>query len=355
MKIALCIKSKSYMTAFEKKMETALLKFKKNNFIFVLLACAISSNLCAYYDEIIEDKEDAELWHVKQDLLYWRVDEEGLSYTNKPSDIRVTDDFTETSLVDPDFEWDFGFRVVGAYTPRCSNWTYSLSWASIENKATGFREVDSDFEGIFPVWSMSPDTLVGDFASSADMHWHVRSNIFDLDAQYTFCWMKNLNLIPVIGIRFASLHQKLHVTYSGGTFFSGDDENFARNRFDGIGPRFGTGANYDLCHGFSLHGLAAVAPMYGRFSTTHREFYLDAERFDHSDHFNSLAVVFDYQIGIEWKTKLPDSKQEISLAAYWEGHIFYNQNRMFRGEHGFFKKDRNLTLEGLTLSASLCF
>lgn len=298
-------------------------------------------------------------WHFKKELLWWTADEDGLEFATRHSDVLTTNDFRTKHLHDPDFHWEYGFRLQGGYTPACSLWTFSLSWANITNKATGTLSGNSgapDFEGIFPIWSMSPNTLIGDYTSTAKLHWHLTTNIIDLDAEYgNFCFWNRLNLVPQVGLRCAILHQKLRVKYEGGTFFSGVDDNVMRNRFIGFGPRFGGSGSYYLFKGISLQGLIAGTPMYGHFYTSHREFYLENKQFTDSHTLNRFVMSFDYKIGVQWQGKTLDCWPDVILAAGWEGHTFYRQNQMERGDYGFFKKDRDLTLEGWTFSASFCF
>lgn len=307
--------------------------------------------------ESCEDKCEC-AWHFQQEILFWTAYEDGLQFTNKPSDVLTTSDFTTTRTVDPSFNWEYGTRLKFGYTVPCTPWTFYLSWTYMPSKATGNKSVNSDspdFEGFFPIWSMSPDTLPGDYVSSASSRWHLHTNIIDLDSQYSLCFCDRLTVSPLFGLRCAILHQKLHVKYTGGSFFNGFDDNSMRNRFTGGGPRFGITGNYYLCRGFSIVGLAAITPMYGHYDISHCESYLNETRFEEHHTENRLAMSYDYQIGMQWKGKALESLPNMVLSFAWEGHLFTNQNRLFRGNYGFFRTNRDLLLQGVTLSASFCF
>lgn len=296
--------------------------------------------------------------HIQKELLYWTTSEDGLAYTNKHSDVLTTTDFTQTDLIHPDFHWEYGFRLQTGYTLSYAPWTFQLSWTYLASKATGSRDLNSgppDFQGIFPVWSMSPDTLAGDYVSTAHSRWHLHSNIIDFEALYHICWGERLLITPVIGIRGAILNQKLHVKYTGGTFFNGTDDNIMRNRFSGVGPRAGLALDYYLMCGFGLYGMVAATPMYGHYRISQRENYLDARRFLESKEENRFAFSYDYRIGLKWEGLVIESWPCLSLMLSWEGIEFFNQNRLARGSFDFFKRDRNLTLEGWTLSATINF
>lgn len=297
-------------------------------------------------------------WTFKNDLLLWRADEDGLAYTTHPQDVLTTTDFTTSGKVNPHYEWNWGYRLTVGYIPEptCSPWEFYLSWTSIENKAHGRRVHNPgapDFEGTFPIWAS--DTLVGDYVGFASERWHVNTNIVDFDAAYKLCYWNRFVLTPQIGVRIAWLHQKLTAKYSGGTFLEADDENVLRNKFVGAGPRFGTGAKYYLCNGVSLTGFVAVATMWGHYKITHKEDFLGERRFQSSRKTNRFAAAFDYSVGLEWVGKFFSSCPDITLAASWEGHTFFDQNQLPRGHHGFFKRDRDLTLEGFTFSGSVAF
>lgn len=297
-------------------------------------------------------------WTCSKEALYWTSEEDGLSYANKPSNILTTDDFTKTGLVHPNFHWEYGFCLQGGYAPHNSPWSYKIAWTYLASKATAAQYVDSDsptWLGSFPVWSMAPSTLPGDYVSSSRMRWYLHTNIIDLDVKYAYCGFDNLILSPQIGLRCAILNQKLHVVYEGGSFFSGPDDNLMRNRFLGVGPRVGLNGEYCLGYGFSIRAFAAVAGMYGHYRDSHREEYIETSIFSQSSTSNHLAVSFDYRAGLAWKGKIFSCWPNVDVMISWDGHEFFNQNRMYRGNLGFFKKDRNLTLEGVTLSAFFCF
>jgi hypothetical protein len=291
-------------------------------------------------------------------MLYWTAYEEGLGFTDKSSYILTTDNFTNTSLIKPDFHWEYGFRLQGGYTPPCSSWTYKLGWTYLASKATGQHNVDSNapsFLGIFPIWSMSPNILEGDYVSTSKMRWYLHTNLIDFVSQYSFNFFECLKVCPLLGIRCAILNQKLHTEYSGGTFASGVCDDIMRNRFVGVGPRLGADATWNMGWGFSLYGLVAGTPMYGWYHISHKDEYLEAELFKRVSNVNQLAVSVDGQIGLQWKGKVLKNWPAFNVMLSWEEHVFFNQNRLYRGEYDFFKKDRDLILQGITLSVSFCF
>lgn len=329
----------------------------------ILLLILLISAFLPIFASSIETSNDSTQheqhnWIVQNELLFWIAHQDGLAFTDKPSDVLTTDDFTKTSRIHPDFEWDCGYRIIVGYLPDCSRWVFSWEWTSINNQAhrkERHNSGPSSYEGSFPVWSLSPQTLAGDYVSKSRFNWHIHSNIFDFNIQYRIYLKDRFELRPLIGIRGPILNQKLHAIYEGGTFYSDEDENVARNHFWGVGPRFGLEGIYSLCNNFKLIGFVAATPMYGHFKVSHKEFYLDEKIYSHSHTNSRFAWCFDYRVGLQWQGQIQEFLPEMLLGIAWEGHIFYKQNRMQRSDFDFNSGSRNLRLEGVTFSASLCF
>jgi len=334
---------------------------------------------------------------VSAEALFWIANESGLGFTNEPANVLSTDNFTSNPVFDPSFEWEWGFRLGGGYIQDQRHWGYEVFWTNLKAKAHGQKSFNSgapDFEGSFPIWSIGPDTLVGDYVSSSSSSWHLTMNLVDLNAQYRFClgkcgrspceavsplkrkqlfanrkkkgcieeakppdyepWFDRVDLIPFIGIRMVILDQSLSARYEGGTFFSGVDLNSLECDYWGGGPRLGLIANYFMAYGTSLFGRAALAPLYGRFDLKDRETYLDAVRFDRSNVLHHWLLSVDFAAGVSWKGAVIDDWMFVILGAAYEGQAFIRGNRFFRGPF-FFHKIRNLLLQGLTMSAALEF
>ena len=298
-------------------------------------------------------------WIFSDALLYWYGSADGIGYTTKPSDVLTTEDFTKGHVVDPTFKWQWGFRLGIGYTQCDRQWTYKAYWTHIESKAHGHVTYNSDapdFQGIYPIWSMSPDTLPNDYVSEASTNWHLHTDIGDFIFQYNYsCFCDQLTLMPFVGIRIVSLSQNLSAKYEGGTFFTGVDANKLHSRYYSGGPRFGLNLDYALAWGFSIFGRGAVAPLFGGSHNTQRETYLDAKRYHHSYNNNNVVCSTDYEVGLRWKGLVLPCWPDIVLSASWEGQEFFYANKFNRGSYDFFSKNRAIYLQGVTFNASLDF
>lgn len=294
-----------------------------------------------------------------EEFIYWVAREEGLGFSNKHANVLTTDNFTKKATIKPQFKWQWGFRLGVNYTKCDSPWTFQAYWTYLKSKAHGNKRVNSgepDFKGIYPIWSMADDTLSGDYVSSASSHWHLYTNIIDFNIQHHFSFFCNkLNLRPFLGIRGTSLYQKQTAKYAGGSFFSGEDVNHLRSRYLGAGPRIGLNFDYSLNYGFSIIGRAAVAPLFGSFHIKQREVYLDNVRLHRSRDDHHLVLSTDYQLGIKWKGCIIENLPPSTLGIAWDVQEFYGANRFFRGKYHFFSKNRDLFLQGLTLSTAIDF
>lgn len=286
-------------------------------------------HLCAGEAPPVEEKGE---WHFSYSVLYWQGKEHGLEYTNQPSNIFVTDDFTQTSVISPSFQWEPGVRLGLGYTQSDCQWTYQAGWTYLQSKGYGQKNV-SGWEGMFPLRSLSPDTLQSDYVTSAQSKWHLSTNLGDLLAQYNWDFAK-----PFAGVRFASLNQKFKAKYAGGTFYSGTDVNTFRCQYYGAGPR--VGVNLDGCvgAGFSLFGRAAIAPLFGNFDIDETEKYLGASRFDLSKNTYHFLLSTDYELGFQWKGEL------IDVGAAWEWQEFFYANQWIGS------KNQHLYLQGVTFN-----
>lgn len=296
-------------------------------------------------------------WNVTGALLYWYGKEQGIGFTNKPAKILTTDVFTHHSVINPSSHWKPGFRLGIGYNKESRRWSFRGEWIYLESEASGKKNVNSgapEFLGTYPIWSMGPDTLKGDYTSSSSSHWHLFTNILDLYAQYS-CLHHRFELMPFAGIRGAFLSQKLKAKYSGGTFFSGADVNTLRSYYDAGGPRFGINGEYYIAYGLILFGRGAVAPLFGNILIKQKEAYLESKRFHRSSTHYHFVLSTDYAIGLKWQRAAIKDKLCTALSVAWEGEEFFYANSFYRGPHHFFVKNRHLFLQGATLTLALDF
>ncbi|MBS0615405.1 MAG: hypothetical protein JSR58_02500 [Verrucomicrobia bacterium] len=297
-------------------------------------------------------------WELSQSLLYWKAHENRLQYTDTPSTIATTTDFTTTSRVSPHFKWHFGGRETLSYFPRptsfCHDWDFALEWTYIINKAQGRRSAEPA-DGMSPLRSLLPDADPADFVSKAQAHWNVHLNVAEARATYNYQPLKWFSFSPYLGIKSIWIHQLFKIQYQGGTLISGPENIKMRNNCFGIGPEIGIKPVFILSKEWSLFSTFAYAPMAGYFRVKQKDTYTPLDSLQDSHSFWKYAPAMDMSAGFGWKICLFKSRFSIGLRATWEYHIFFSQNHLKSGSLYHLKGNKNLTFQGATFSVDLGF
>lgn len=283
-------------------------------------------------------------------LLYWQSHEEDLSFTNQPSSVFTTTDFTKTSLVGPNFSWEPGFRVTADVGFPCSRWALGFHWICYNGKADRSKTA-GEFEGMFPVLSINPDTLVGDYTTSASTNWKLRTNFLDILAEATISCSNRFSLVPSIGLRNAWIFQSLHTTYTGGSFNAGSDVVRMRSDFYGIGPRFGLTPWISLPKGFGLYAGGAVSLFYGFFRITETETFVDKEIGNIHKSPQGFRWNGDATIGFLWQYLFSESCMRLILDI-GGNYLFFNRQNNFTRAEEIGSASGDLSLYGV--HGSLC-
>ncbi len=266
------------------------------------------------------------------DLLYWQANENGLSFVIKnEQDMGLIND---GHFVDPDFKWNWGFRV-GLGCNFCHDgWDLYAAWIHLISTADGDATPSTHGE----LYTTLNNTHEATFdqkttASSAKAHWELTLDIVDLELGREFFTSKWLTLRPHFGLRGASLPQDYHVDYYGGTStLPGDDKVsiHMKNHFHGVGLRAGLSTQWILGCDFSLYGNAAVSILFGRFEITEHEdvLPLNIDQLGVAHDFNSQRTVLDLSAGIRWDRDFCEGRYHTAVLLGWEEHTFYGQNQL---------------------------
>ena len=157
----------------------------------------------------------------------------------------------------------------------------------------------------------------------------------------------------------------MDVDYQGGIFYvailqpgislNGTDEIKMKNNFWGLGPRIGFDPKFNLGGGWSIYGDAAISGLYGIFSIKQEEIFLSTTRYDNHEHLDRFRWIGDFAAGIGWEKPLSDDCYAISLKLGWEYHIFWHQMELKTDSFDLVPDNRNLNVQGVTLSARFDF
>lgn len=304
------------------------------------------------------------------DMLWFVPDEDALAFTNEKTDLFVSPVVTRKCVIEPEFDWDFGFRVGLGYIFSDRKWDMSLSWLHFATSSQ--QTIDTDLGigcvqfGRFPIWSLSCDTLCFDFITQAKMHWKLKINLLDLTFGRLFEFGKTFFLRPFFGLRGAWIDQRDKVQYSGGVFVNGltvsqllsmcgDDHIFMKNNFWGVGPIVGIEPQLNLGRGLRVYAGVAGTGAVGQFNIHQKERYLDSVRFNHHDHPVKWRWILDADAGIMWETWLCSQRFALTFKFGWEYHLFFDQLELRGDKFGLVSDDRNLSLNGVAFSSRFDF
>jgi Legionella pneumophila major outer membrane protein precursor len=172
-----------------------------------------------------------------------------------------------------------------------------------------------------------------------------------------------LELKPFFGLRSAWIQQHGHVAYEGGMFLmgilqpgislNGTDYIEMKNNYWGMGPRVGIIPRLILGKGFGLNAETAISGLYGFFTIRQEESYLQTTRFSYHQHLNRFRWVGDLSAGIQWKAFFDQERYALTFKADWEYHIFFHQFQLRKDDFDLVPNNRDLSMQGVTISA--CF
>jgi len=271
-------------------------------------------------------------------IVYWRAFESGLDNC-VPTDVTdiVLSDGTVISRFkgksrDPHFEWNPGFRVGIGYEFACRNWDIGALWTSFHSKAH-----DSNNCG---------DRI----------RWNLNFDVVDVIAGYNANLGSCFLLRPFVGLRGATIDQKLHIgefsSLSSSSIYSSSFStyssligNISKERFSGIGPLIGLEAEWNVFCDFSLYIAASVSWLYGNFNvelSQYDEFSYAIDSCRVTKHLNANVTAGDAEIGIRWQ-KCFCENMNVILQFGLEHHSYFDFNRI--GNYG------DLSFDGVNFCA----
>ena len=196
-------------------------------------------------------KNSNDLW-VNGELLFWKSNVGSLDYA---IDSRSTSSIQHGHVKQPDFDWDWGFRLGLGYKLPHDKWDLFINYTYVHAEAHGHAGGGSDV--VFPVFATNFAAASPFFADSAKAHWHLNLNMADLELGRTCMVSKWLSIRPFVGVRGLVTDQDYNVSYRGGTVAPFDEDKVHMdNDFWGVGIRMGANTLWGLGRGFSIYGNA---------------------------------------------------------------------------------------------------
>ena len=301
-------------------------------------------------------------WVIEVAGFYWNSHQDGMEYAinnkvqfpnDNPDESGIVDaglnTLVDASFVNPDFKWDFGFKVGLGYNTTCDGWDFGVEWTWYRGKANNTSESEtSDNTTILPIWSaFAPKQGLTLYASDVESNWKLELNMIDIELGREFWTSKYLTMRPFVGLRIAYIDQTFQIDHKGGSWTSNSSakgsQNTANNYvsinndFHGVGVRGGFDTLWNLGCGWGIYGNIAYSILYGRFDIKHDETNREATSphsktkiADAKGHFRASRAVADLGIGLQYQTMFCDCAYGFAAMLGWEHHVFFDQNQMWR-------------------------
>ncbi len=299
--------------------------------------------------------EEAPGFFTEVAALYWKAEVNGLSYAiESPSPANLS----SSSVKNPSFDWDFGFKAGIGYRIKHDAWEFLLRFTSLQTHT----DSHNDHEVLHPGWLL-PNTSITPVAGAAKMHWRLHLGVLDFLLRNPLHPGTSLQLRPAIGIRSAWIRQKFNLEYRGGSL-EPDREAMIRtkNKFFGIGPTCGLYAQWDIKGGFALFSEAAFSVLFG-------EFYLhqDEDLFHNKEKvlgihniYHQSASILDGTLGAMWQRYFQGTLKCVDVSLSWNQSIYFTQNQLMRfvsqnALGDIVANQGDLAVSGIQLSARLDF
>lgn len=294
------------------------------------------------------------------DLLYWKGEENGLTYALK-SDVPNGNLLSgKTDFKDPDFEWDIGFRIGLGYNIPHDNWDLYANWTHFNTGAHGSVNAERD-DQLFPVWALPAGPLNTHAISRAKSFWKLSLNTLDVELGKEYYVGKSLSLRPHLDLRTAWIDQHFTVDYENPPNHF-EDQVSMKNDYWGIGPRLGLNLQWWLSKSFSIEGGGAVSLVYGDFSIHQREEVKKApdDGIHLRHHLHITRAMTDLGLFIAWDHMFFHNQFHLGVKLGWEQHIIFEQNQFFRFLDPYFQgsivsNQGDLTLQGWTFAGRIDF
>ncbi len=290
-------------------------------------------------------------------LLYWKAHEAGLSFAVDSTSVAK---LAPHSKVDnPEFEWDFGFKVGLGYRFPHDRWNLQLQFTFFQTH-TDDEKKTRDGDLLFLLWQKS--TSGGPFfAEEAKMHWRLHLGLVDLMLSKFYEVSKSLFLTPEVGIRAGSVRQKYYLDYSGGNFPDGRDEIIhMKNKYFGTGPNIGLLGQWSLGEDFSLFAQSLFSLLFGEFYLHQDEYSGKEKLLGVHDIFPASAAIIDLGAGICWQHCFRGALKRLKLELAWDELLFFSQNQFLHFTSAeapgvFFANQEDLVVSGVEFNMRFDF
>lgn len=282
------------------------------------------------------------------DWLYWKMNETNLAFG---TDTTLSGGPLTTVVVnslDPNFEYNSGFRIFARYMPSNCSWDFRLEYTHMPSRAD--KNFNFQAGNNFATLNTTNFPLLGTFASgqfrTLDSNWESNLDYVDIDISRSFTCCEGLFLIPHIGIRNFWFNQTYDID---GIALSGLilSSTFKSNIY-AVGVEGGIKGSWKFCRWLSLIGNVGGSLLYARYNDKSSAVGVSTTTTaisSRGDRWRGIPM-FDAFVGLQYDACIYDYL--VNIHAGWEQHLIIDTN-------SFSQSRGNLSTQGLTLGASIYY
>lgn len=318
----------------------------KNKFIgiFILALCAN-----AFAAETLSSSSQNSAFGFV-DLLSWQLRE---GAADDWAQIFATEGANQPiRVVDAPFQWNKGIRIGAGYNFNPANnyvvVSYTTYHALATNEASGL--VASSFVSNYFAKNTDGASL-GPSYHSANIRWHVYYDVIDIDAGHRFEFSKHLQLNPYVGLKAASINQRIFTNWYGPdgiSTYSQATENL-KNDFMGVGPAFGIDSTWPLYERNNKQSINIIGNFVGALLYGHWHFsdiYTDNTPVTITTNVSSIngtSPMVGGLLGLNFTNQFAHSDLSISLG--YEVQMWFSQVQYYSLNGG--RLNRPMSIQGL--------
>ncbi|MGA8163952.1 MAG: Lpg1974 family pore-forming outer membrane protein [Waddliaceae bacterium] len=301
---------------------------------------------------------------IAAEYLYWKAQEDGLSYAlTGLGTFGGTPPTIQGKVEDVDWKWNSGYRIGGGFVFPCQCWDLFANYTHLNSDAKGFTEVPgTGFDSSLWTTFGPPANGSAILAPIASAQWDLRFRVVDVEAGRRFCWKNCYIFRPFGGIQVVWTKDAYDIVYSS------PPDNYMqtihqKQDFCAVGPRLGISNNWNVFRCFSFFADGAASLVWGDFKVKRLDTLgvVDPTTVVDTKHnFHSLRPLLDFKAGIMINGCFFNRVTAYAKVAY-ETFLVLQHNQMLKFVDNanlkgvFFPINSNLVFHGLTVSAGIKF